>query len=69
MIRDNLYVASKHTYEQCCGSEMFIPDADFYPSWIPDLGSRIRIRNTAYEYNTFQWNLKNKDRKTGAFYL
>jgi hypothetical protein len=26
---------------QCCGSGMFIPDPDFYPSWIPDLGSRI----------------------------
>jgi hypothetical protein len=25
---------------QCCGSGMFIPDPDFYPSWIPDLGSR-----------------------------
>jgi hypothetical protein len=21
---------------QCCGSGMFIPDHDFYPSWIPD---------------------------------
>jgi hypothetical protein len=28
--------------EQCCGSGMFIPDPDFYPSWIPDLGSRIQ---------------------------
>ncbi len=27
---------------QCCGSGMFIPDPDFYPSWIPDLGSRIQ---------------------------
>jgi hypothetical protein len=26
---------------QCCGSGMFIPDPDFYPSRIPDLGSRI----------------------------
>jgi hypothetical protein len=26
---------------ECCGSGMFIPDPDFYPSWIPDLGSRI----------------------------
>jgi hypothetical protein len=26
---------------QCCGSGMFIPDPDFYPSLIPDLGSRI----------------------------
>jgi hypothetical protein len=27
--------------DQCCGSGMFIPDPDFYPSRIPDLGSRI----------------------------
>ncbi len=27
---------------QCCGSGMFIPDHDFYPSRIPDLGSRIQ---------------------------
>jgi hypothetical protein len=26
---------------QCCGSGMFIPDLDFYPPRIPDLGSRI----------------------------
>ncbi len=26
---------------QCCGSGMFIPDPDFYPPRIPDLGSRI----------------------------
>ena len=25
---------------QCCGSGMFIPDPDFYPSRIPDLGSK-----------------------------
>jgi len=28
--------------KQCCGSWMFIPDPDFYPSRIPDLGSRIK---------------------------
>jgi hypothetical protein len=27
---------------QCCGSGMFIPDPDFYPSRIPDLGSRMQ---------------------------
>jgi hypothetical protein len=27
---------------QCCGSRMFIPDPDFYPSRIPNLGSRIQ---------------------------
>jgi hypothetical protein len=26
---------------------MFIPDPDFYPSRIPDLGSRIQDRKTA----------------------
>jgi hypothetical protein len=30
------------TMSQCCGSGMFIPDPDFYPSRIPDLGSRIQ---------------------------
>jgi hypothetical protein len=28
-------------FYQCCGSGMFIPDPVFYPSRIPDLGSRI----------------------------
>ncbi len=32
---------------QCCGSGMFIPDPDFYPSRIPDLGSRIPDQTTA----------------------
>jgi hypothetical protein len=35
---------------QCCGSRMFIPepripDPDFYPSRIPDLGSWIQNSN------------------------
>ncbi len=30
------------TLIQCCGSGMFIPDPDFYPFMIPDLGSRIQ---------------------------
>jgi hypothetical protein len=30
---------------QCCGSGMFIPDPDFYPSQIPDLGFRIQNSN------------------------
>jgi hypothetical protein len=30
---------------QCCGSGMFIPDPDFYPSQIPDLGSRFKNSN------------------------
>jgi hypothetical protein len=33
--------------KQCCGSGMFIPDPDFYPSWIPDPGSRISDPKTA----------------------
>jgi hypothetical protein len=28
------------TGNQCCRSGMFIPDPDFYPSWIPDLGTK-----------------------------
>jgi hypothetical protein len=32
----------KNRDKQCCGSGMFIPDPDFYPSRIPDLGSRIQ---------------------------
>jgi hypothetical protein len=31
-----------HLQSQCCGSGMFIPDPEFYPSRIPDLGSRIQ---------------------------
>jgi hypothetical protein len=34
-------------YMQCCGSGMFIPDPDFYPSRIPDPGSRISDPKTA----------------------
>jgi hypothetical protein len=26
----------REAYKQCCGSGMFIPDPDFYPSRIPD---------------------------------
>jgi hypothetical protein len=33
--------------KKCCGSGMFIPDPDFYPSRIPDLGSRIPDPKTA----------------------
>jgi hypothetical protein len=29
--------ANVYTFVQCCGSGMFIPDADFYPSRISDL--------------------------------
>ncbi len=29
-----------HSKKRCCGSGMFIPDLDFYPSQIPDLGSK-----------------------------
>jgi hypothetical protein len=32
---------STHSH-QCCGSGMFIPDPDFYPSRILDLGSRSK---------------------------
>jgi hypothetical protein len=35
-----LPIQSEHN-NQCCASGMFIPDPDFYPSRIPDLGSRI----------------------------
>jgi hypothetical protein len=31
-----------HLQSQCCGSGINIPDPEFYPSWIPDLGSRIK---------------------------
>jgi len=30
--------------DQCCGSEMFIPDPDFYPSRIPDLETATKER-------------------------
>jgi hypothetical protein len=33
--------------DQCCGSGMFIPDPDFYPSRISDPGSRIPDPKTA----------------------
>jgi hypothetical protein len=36
------HVAYAYTVQQCCGSGMFIPDPDFYPSMIPDLRSRIQ---------------------------
>ncbi len=30
----------RKTAMQCCGSGMFIPDPDFYPTRVPDLGSK-----------------------------
>ncbi len=45
------------TWEQCCGSGMFIPDpgSDFFPSRIPDPnylhpGSRILIKELDFKY-------------------
>jgi hypothetical protein len=38
---------SVHACLQCGGSGMFIPDPDFYPSRISDLGSRILDPKTA----------------------
>jgi hypothetical protein len=35
------------SYVECGGSGMFIPDPDFYPFRIPDLGSRISDPKTA----------------------
>ena len=37
-----LVLKKQVTINQCCGSGMLIPDPDFYPSRIPDLGSRIQ---------------------------
>jgi hypothetical protein len=31
-------------YRQCCGSRMFIPDPDFYPSRIPDPKTTTKVR-------------------------
>ncbi len=32
----------QNNVKQCCGSGMFVPDPDLYPSWIPDPGFRIQ---------------------------
>jgi hypothetical protein len=42
-------VVDPHSFnaDQCCGSGMFIPDPDFYPSRIPDLGPWIPDPKTA----------------------
>jgi hypothetical protein len=42
--RADTYIRRKRLI-QCCGSGMFIPDPDFYPS--PDPGSRIPDPKTA----------------------
>jgi hypothetical protein len=34
----------KKMWQQCCGSGMFIPDPDFYPSRIPDLKTATKER-------------------------
>jgi hypothetical protein len=39
--------SSRIRFLECGGSGMFIPDPDFYPSRIPDLGSRIPDPKTA----------------------
>jgi hypothetical protein len=36
VLQAHTIVALKTGYKQCCGSGMFIPDPDFYPSRIPD---------------------------------
>ncbi len=44
---------------QCCGSGMFITDPDFYPSWIPDPGSRISdpgSKNSNKEFSKNFWS-------------
>ncbi len=42
--RENLPALNNNVFPilQCCGSRMFIPDPEFYPSRISDLGSRIQ---------------------------
>jgi hypothetical protein len=40
---------------QCCGSGMFIPDPDFYPSRIPDLGSKNRKKKGRGEKNLLSY--------------
>jgi hypothetical protein len=40
-------VTVSKSVRQCGGSGIFIPDPDFYPSRIPDLGSRIPDPKTA----------------------
>jgi hypothetical protein len=34
------YQIRGHEHDQCCGSGMFIPDPDYYPSRISDPGSK-----------------------------
>ncbi len=47
-LRDEKKVYLSFIYQhQCCGSGMFIPDPDFYPSRISNLGSRIPDPKTA----------------------
>ncbi len=63
--------------KQCCGSGMFIPGPDFYPSRIPDLGSRILDPGSKNSnerrgwkkiwYHTFFWS--HKFHKIELFYF
>ncbi len=39
--------------KQCCGSGMFIPDPDFYPSRIPDLGSKNSNKRERWKKNLY----------------
>jgi hypothetical protein len=51
---------SRYGTHQCCGSGMFIPDPDFYPSRIPDpktatkeRGEKIFLSNIIFTLNNF----------------
>jgi hypothetical protein len=48
-VREDKEMKAKVTlfFLQCCESGMFIPASDFYPSRIPNLGSRIPDPKTA----------------------
>ncbi len=34
--------------QQCCGSGMFIPDPDFYQSWIPDPTTKLKEKREIF---------------------
>ncbi len=57
--------------QQCCGSGMFIPDPDFYPSRIWDLGSRIQKQQqkTGVKKNLLNHFCSHKFHKTQFYFI
>ncbi len=54
---------------QCCGSGMFIPDPDFYPSRIPDTGSKNSNKREGRKKFVIKLFLKSQISQNWIFFI